>query len=78
MTDANKIISESPNPADERWAQITALVLGSFSEGGLDVAAPKRALGEEAIIEDGERYELTWVEKGAHPYNAINRAMFGS
>lgn len=65
MTDANKTIAESPNPADERRAQLAALLPEAFSEGRLDVTALKRALGEEAVIEEGERYALTWAGKSA-------------
>lgn len=65
MTDANKTIAESPNPADERRAQLAALLPEAFSEGRLDVTALKRALGEEAVIEEGERYTLTWAGKSA-------------
>ena len=32
-------------------------------EARLDVAALKRALGESAVIEGGERYALTWAGK---------------
>ena len=65
MTDENKIIAASPNPADERRAQLAALMPEAFSEGRLDVAALKRALGEEGVIEGGERYVLTWAGKSA-------------
>lgn len=34
-----------------------------FSEGKLDVNALKRSLGEDLIIEGGERYALTWAGK---------------
>ena len=63
MTDPTNAIAESPNLADERRAQLAALVPEAFSEGKLDVGALKRALGEEAVIEGGERYALTWAGK---------------
>ena len=63
MTDQNKTIAESPNPADKRRAQLAALLPEAFSEGRLDVAALKRALGEGAVIEGGERYALNWAGK---------------
>lgn len=63
MTDENRAIAESPNPADECRKQLAALLPEAFSEGRLDVAALKRALGEEAVIEGGERYALTWAGK---------------
>ncbi len=65
MTDQNKTIAESPNPADERRAQLAALLPEAFSEGRLDVAALKRALGDEAVIEGGESYALNWAGKSA-------------
>jgi adenine-specific DNA-methyltransferase len=65
MTEQNEIIAASPNPADERRAQLAALLPEAFSEGRLDVAALKRALGEEAVIEGGERYGLNWAGKSA-------------
>lgn len=63
MADENKTIAESPNSADERRAQLASLLPEAFSEGKLDVAALKRALGEEAVIEGGERYALSWAGK---------------
>ena len=56
-------LAASPNPADERRAQLAALIPEAFSEGKLDLAALKRALGEAAVIESGERYALTWAGK---------------
>ncbi len=56
-------LTVSPNPADERRAQLTALIPEAFSEGKLDLAALKRALGEAVVIDGGERYALTWAGK---------------
>lgn len=56
-------LAVSPNPADERSAQLAALIPEAFSEGKLDLAALKRALGESVVIEGGERYALTWAGK---------------
>lgn len=56
-------LAASPNPADERRAQLAALIPEAFSEGQLDLAALKRSLGEAAVIEGGERYALTWAGK---------------
>lgn len=67
MTDqnnSNSSVAKSPDPATERRQQLAALIPEAFSEGQLDVAALKRALGGEAIIEGGERYALTWAGKG--------------
>ena len=58
-------LAVSPNPADERRAQLAALIPEAFSEGKLDLAALKRALGESTVIEGGERYALTWAGKKA-------------
>lgn len=63
-------IAHSPIPADDRRAQLAALVPDAFSEGKLDVAALKRALGEEAVIEGFERYALTWAGK-ANAYKVL-------
>lgn len=52
--DAN--LAASPNPADERRAQLAALIPEAFSEGKLDLSALKRALGERVVIDGGERY----------------------
>lgn len=65
MTDLNHAFAASPNPVDERRAQLAALLPEAFSEGRLDIGALKRALGEETVIEDGERYALTWAGKSA-------------
>jgi adenine-specific DNA-methyltransferase len=63
MTISQNGIAESPNPADECRVQLAALVPEAFSEGRLDVAALKRTLGEQTVIEGGERYGLTWAGK---------------
>jgi len=52
-----------PDPARERRKQLQALIPDAFSEGRLDVAALKRALGEASVIDGGERYALTWAGK---------------
>lgn len=63
-------IAASSNPADQRRAQLATLIPEAFSEGQLDVAALKRALGEQAFIEGGERYALTWAGK-ANAYKVL-------
>lgn len=63
-------LAASANPADERRAQLAALIPDAFTEGKLDVAALKRALGEAAVIESGERYALTWAGK-ANAYKVL-------
>jgi adenine-specific DNA-methyltransferase len=56
-------LAASPNPADERRTQLASLIPEAFSEGKLDLAALRRALGERVVIEGGERYALTWAGK---------------
>lgn len=63
MTDEVNKLKESANPADERLAQLATLIPEAMSEGRIDVSALKRALGEESVIEEGERYALTWAGK---------------
>jgi adenine-specific DNA-methyltransferase len=70
MTDPLDAIAQSPNPADERRAQLAALIPEVFSEGKLDIAALKRALGESAVVEGGERYALSWAGK-ANAYKVL-------
>ena len=62
-------LAASANPADERRAQLAALIPEAFTEGKLDVAALKRALGDAAVV-DGERYALTWAGK-ANAYKVL-------
>ncbi len=65
MTDPNTsdTIGQSPNPADLKRRELEQLLPEAFSEGRLDLDAPKRALGEDAVIEGGERYRLDWAGK---------------
>lgn len=66
----SSITPASQNPADERLSQLKSLIPEAFSEGRLDVSALKRALGEDAAIESGERYALTWAGK-ANAYKVL-------
>ena len=50
--------------AAEKRKQLCDLLPEAFSDGKLDIAALKRALGENAVVESGERYALTWAGKG--------------
>ncbi|MBI5751045.1 MAG: site-specific DNA-methyltransferase [Hydrogenophilales bacterium] len=73
MTDSNKNdsnIAHSPDIAADRRAQLAALIPEALSEGQIDVAALKRALGEAAVIEGGERYVLNWAGK-ANAYKVL-------
>lgn len=69
-TPGNTDISTSLNPAAQRQAELAALFPEAFTEGKLDIAALKRALGEAAVIESGERYALTWAGK-ANAYKVL-------
>ncbi|HEX7369373.1 MAG TPA: site-specific DNA-methyltransferase [Rhodanobacteraceae bacterium] len=53
----------STAPQDLLRAQLRALAPEAFSEGKLDVAALKRALGEANVADAGERYRLDWAGK---------------
>lgn len=63
-------IAQSPDLALARRAQLAALIPEAFSEGQLDMAALKRAIGGDALIEGGERYALTWAGK-ANAYKVL-------
>ena len=67
---APSAMARSPDPAEERRAQLAALIPEAFTEGRLDVSALKRSLGEAAVIEGGERYALTWAGK-ANAYKVL-------
>lgn len=60
-TDAE--IAASPNPADQKREALKQVVPEAISEGKVDVEALKRALGEELVVDGGERYRLDWVGK---------------
>lgn len=60
---AEKEIAQSVDVAEAKRQQLRALVPEAFTEGKLDIAALKRALGETLIVEGGERYSLTWAGK---------------
>lgn len=56
-------IARSPDPAEEKKRALAELLPEAFSEGRVDVQALKRVLGEEDVIESGERYRLDWAGK---------------
>ena len=56
-------IACNENPADLKRHALGELLPEAFSEGRLDIPALKRALGEDAVVEAGERYRLDWVGK---------------
>ena len=59
----DKEIAASPNPADLKRKALQDLVPEAFTEGRIDIAALKRALGEDFVVDGGERYRLDWVGK---------------
>ena len=56
-------VAHSENPADQKKEALAQLLPEAFSEGRLDIPALKRALGEESMVEKGERYRLDWAGK---------------
>jgi adenine-specific DNA-methyltransferase len=62
MTDA-KNIGESMSVIEDARQKLRSLIPEAFTEGRLDVAALKRALGDHSVVEAGERYALTWAGK---------------
>jgi len=56
-------MARSENPADLKRNALRELLPEAFSEGKLDIPALKRALGEDSVVEAGERYRLDWVGK---------------
>lgn len=53
----------SPNPADLKREALMQVLPEAISEGKVDVEALKRALGEDFVVDGGERYRLDWVGK---------------
>ena len=70
---ANQILGESFDVVTDKRAQLKAIVPEAFTEGKLDVAALKQALGESIIDKAGERYALTWAGK-ADAYKVLQAA----
>ena len=62
MNENNKL-GQSLDVTAEKRRQLMAVVPEAFTEGRLDIAALKRAVGEESVVETGERYALTWAGK---------------
>ncbi len=59
----NTEIGQSLDVAAEKRRQLMAVVPEAFTEGKIDVAALRLALGDESVVEGGERYALTWAGK---------------
>lgn len=62
---ADSLALESENAAETKRKALAELIPEAFSEGRLDLAALKRALGDASIVENGERYGLSWAGKSA-------------
>jgi adenine-specific DNA-methyltransferase len=60
----NSELGQSLDMKAEKRRQLMAVVPEAFTEGRLDIAALKRSVGDESVIEAGERYALTWAGKG--------------
>ncbi|HSH26519.1 MAG TPA: site-specific DNA-methyltransferase, partial [Wenzhouxiangella sp.] len=60
-TDAE--LAASPSPADLKREALKQVLPEAISEGKVDVEALKRALGEDFVVDGGERYRLDWVGK---------------
>jgi adenine-specific DNA-methyltransferase len=63
MANENTELGQSVDVTAEKRRQLMGVAPEAFTEGKLDVAALKRALGEESVVEAGERYALTWAGK---------------
>jgi adenine-specific DNA-methyltransferase len=62
-SETSKNLGKTPNPAEDNRRKLAELLPEAFSEGRLDIAALRRTLGEDAVIEGGERYRLDWAGK---------------
>lgn len=58
-----KEVARSENPAELKRRGLAELLPEAFSEGRLDIEALRRALGEDGIVDGGERYRLDWAGK---------------
>jgi adenine-specific DNA-methyltransferase len=56
-------LAASPNPADERRAQLAALIPRHFPKAARRGRPQAGAGRATALIEGGERYALTWAGK---------------
>src|ERR1035441_999057 len=59
----NTELGQSLDVPAEKRRQLMAVVPEAFTEGKLDLASLKRSLGDESVVEGGERYALTWAGK---------------
>ncbi|MCI5105918.1 MAG: site-specific DNA-methyltransferase [Pseudomonadales bacterium] len=58
-----EITGSSEDQAALNRDKLAALLPEAFSEGRLDIDALRRTLGEDFVVEDGERYRLDWAGK---------------
>jgi adenine-specific DNA-methyltransferase len=56
-------LGSSEDQAAVNRESLAQLLPEVFSEGQLDIEALKRTLGEDSVIEEGERYRLDWAGK---------------
>src|SRR5271157_128580 len=61
--DENTELGRSLDVTAEVRRRLMAVVPEAFTEGRLDIAALKRSVGGENVVETGERYALTWAGK---------------
>ena len=66
-------IGQSLDLTTAKRRELQALVPEAFTEGKLDVAALQRALGDQAVVDSGERYALSWAGK-ANAYKVLQSA----
>lgn len=63
MSDSFRDLAFSPNVAEEKRNLLEKIFPEAMTEGKLDIAALKRVLGEQMVVEGGERYAMTWAGK---------------
>lgn len=71
-TDSQNDIAESQNPAELKRRELADILPEAFIEGRLDIEALRRALGEDFVVDGGERYRLDWAGK-ADAYKVLQQ-----
>ena len=59
----NSLLGQSLDVVEQNRQRLLALLPEIFTEGSLNIPALKRALGDHSVVEDGERYVLSWAGK---------------
>jgi adenine-specific DNA-methyltransferase len=59
----NSALGQSLDVVEQNRQRLLALLPDIFSEGSLNIPALKRALGDHSVVEEGERYVLSWAGK---------------